>query len=299
MPKTIRHSRRPVLTPAAAPAAPAAAAAPAGFTLIELLVVIGIIALLIGILLPALRGAKIAAQDVACASNVRQIVAALQIYASETKGLLPPAQDAAAIGGATWHVKIWQNLMRRRFDSNDFDGPENRYEYLARTVFECPRADYSRGGGYRTDDHRKNGYALNISTPGTFGNNSQMLAIQAPRIQEAKIASKPKDPAGTILLADAMGFYIEYYDRGRALNSMDAGISNAGGMLNALGRHGKLRDMWNVAFFDGSVRTLQFKDVPGTPDTYYIVNNRLPPALLLSKPDVPGATKKFWVGRSE
>lgn len=270
-----------------------------GFTLIELLVVIGIISLLIAILLPALRGAKISAQDVACASNVRQIVSALQIYATENKGKLPPAQDAAAIGGATWHVKVWQNLMRRPFGSTDFAGPDGKYSYLARTVFECPRAEFSRGGGYSEADHRQNGYALNISTPGTLGQNAQMLAIQAPRIQESKLVSKPKDPAGTIMLADAKGFFVEYYDRGRALNSMDAGISNAGGMLNALGRHGKQRDRWNVAFFDGSVRALQFKDVPGTPDQYYIVGARLTPAQLLTKTDVPGATKKFWVGRSD
>lgn len=285
VPTIVHHSRRPSRT--------------AAFTLIELLVVIGIIALLIGILLPALRGAKIAAQDVACASNVRQIVAALQIYASETKGLLPPAQDPATIGGATWHVKIWKHVMQRRFDTNDADGPENRYEYLARTVFECPRAEYSRGGGYRTNDHRQNGYALNISTPGTLGSTAQTVALQAPRIQEAKIVSKPKDPAGTLMLADSMKFYIEYYDRGRALNSMDAGFGNAGGMLDALGRHGRKRDMWNVAFFDGSVRALQFKDVPGTPDQYYLVGARLTPAQLLTNPDVPGATRKFWVGRSQ
>lgn len=268
-----------------------------GFTLIELLVVIGIIALLIGILLPALRGAKIQAQDVACASNVRQIVTALQIYVAEYKGKLPPAQDPNSIGGQTWHVKIWQNLLRKPFGSTDFDGPEGKYEYLERTVFECPRAEFSRGG-YSRDDFRKNGYALNISTPGTLGQNAQMLTIQAPRVQESKLASRPRDPAGTMMLADAKGFFVEYFDRGRAMNSMDAGISNAGGMLNALGRHGKKKDMWNIAFFDGSVRAMQFFQVPGTPDQYYIVGARLPPADLVTKPDVPGATKKFWVGRS-
>jgi prepilin-type N-terminal cleavage/methylation domain-containing protein len=60
-----------------------------GFTLVELLVVIGIIALLIAVLMPALSNARKQAVRTQCASNLRQLGMALRIYAAENKDAFP------------------------------------------------------------------------------------------------------------------------------------------------------------------------------------------------------------------
>jgi prepilin-type N-terminal cleavage/methylation domain-containing protein len=62
-----------------------------GFTLVELLIVIGIIALLISILLPALNQARRQAKLVQCLSNMRQLGTGIINYANQYKGALVPS----------------------------------------------------------------------------------------------------------------------------------------------------------------------------------------------------------------
>lgn len=60
-----------------------------GFTLVELLVVIGIIALLVGILLPVLSKVRSRANRTACQAQLRDIGAAFRMYMTDSKGVLP------------------------------------------------------------------------------------------------------------------------------------------------------------------------------------------------------------------
>lgn len=68
-----------------------------GFSLIELMVAIAIIALLIGIIIPAVQGVRRSAVSTSCQSNMRQLATALVSYASQHNGKFPPNNGGRAL----------------------------------------------------------------------------------------------------------------------------------------------------------------------------------------------------------
>src|SRR4051812_36506207 len=115
-----------------------------GFTLVELLVVIGIIAVLIGILLPALNKARDQARTAQCLSNLRSIGHGVQMYAADTKGFIVPGYVSIPDGSGAGLDNYATILVGLKYlpaplyqAEDDFSKPESDGE----SVFRCPSGE--------------------------------------------------------------------------------------------------------------------------------------------------------------
>jgi prepilin-type processing-associated H-X9-DG protein/prepilin-type N-terminal cleavage/methylation domain-containing protein len=114
---------------------PAPAPPRAAFTLVELMTVIGIIAILIAFMMPALIGARKAAQATQCASNMRQITQAMINYSVEFKGKFPPNRGDPVY--TFWYDKQTTGRYIKQAAVAPA-GAVNKNEQLINGVFLCP-----------------------------------------------------------------------------------------------------------------------------------------------------------------
>ncbi len=127
-----------------------------GFTLIELLVVIAIIAILAGMLLPALAKAKTKAQGILCMNNTKQLMLAWQMYNGDCNDSIvgayhgTPAQGGAAASDtkkAPWALG-WLDFTTRQDNTNILYIIDPKYSKLAnylgqnKNIFKCPADIY-------------------------------------------------------------------------------------------------------------------------------------------------------------
>lgn len=159
-----------------------------GFTLVELLVVIGIIAVLIGILLPSLNKARRLSESVACKSNLKQIGAAFNLYVIDFKGVLPPASWMYFDASGTSREVTWDDLLATRYlgKKNWTDADVIRAWWPEQLqIMRCP-ADNAQRASFLTTKNFIRSYAMPASQD-NFSNTRKFFGAGAFQIV---------DPAG-------------------------------------------------------------------------------------------------------
>ncbi len=143
------------------------------FTLVEVLIAIAVAALLVGLLAPALRGARGAAQEAVCLSNQRQLGAAWALYAGDFAGRAMPLGDEAAPGAEAvywWGAVVGDGGPVRVDSARGYIAPYLDAGPGERSVFECAAQPW---GTYKPQP-------MSVPAPGaptsTYGYNGYYLA---------------------------------------------------------------------------------------------------------------------------
>ena len=216
-----------------------------GLTLVEMLVVISTTALLLGMLLPALRAARKQTRRTVCLSNLRQMAIAAQNYTQLNDGYYPPAYLTERIDGVQYY-RAWDFTSWRVWN-----GPtavrhvKPGFLWTGLTIGKVQQCPSYRGDTNSFEDPYS-GYNYNISF---IGRNETTSPAGSARTAEVR------HPAQTVLFGDG-----QYEDGANKFmrapygNPRDASFSDAFRHAGAQGfRH--LRQT-NAAFCDGSVRSL-------------------------------------------
>ncbi len=235
-----------------------------GFTLVELLVVMGIIALLIGLLAPAVSAARRSGNKTACAQNLRQIGVAIQIYVMENNGRLPLAEVVTTDAtNKTIAFITWDDLLNRplggRMSSTEMDAS---YSTRDMSTMHCP-GDYAPVQGIPDPRAIRRSYAwvrAHTVVAGTMGVGGRLLLNPNYPVDRSVVIrmSEVRRPSEQIAVAERpvdnniLGGANGYVDRA-AQQVVDSFAQNP----SSRGPHG---DRWNYLFVDGHVESLKLED---------------------------------------
>jgi prepilin-type N-terminal cleavage/methylation domain-containing protein/prepilin-type processing-associated H-X9-DG protein len=237
----------------------ASACARRAFTLIELLVVIGIIAILAGLLLPALSGAKASAHSARCKSNLRQLGFALHLFV-EDNGFYPMVGTPISLPESPRGSKWYEDLH-----------PYTQQGW-SNSLYACPGYKGPLLDGRPTNGivyHSIGSYGYNVGTAnlsetfqfGPGGKYVSSISITLAPVGEKEV----KVPSDLILSGDSFSTWSQKDRRAmvgldllsrRLYSSLDPGKWEMPGEKEAQARH---RSQMNLVLADGHVESGNYK----------------------------------------